>query len=79
MGSTAQVRKDTDTRGGRHPGDILLLQVSYTGGPRVWIVFLSDVVHDDEYGGEHPCGVPMPYHSEAAKTSRQRVMGDTVG
>ena len=60
-------------------GVSLALQGVDTVSTSVWIRFLGSVGRIDEDGGEHPCGVPIPYHREAGDTSIQRVMGDTGG
>ena len=75
----APVGKSVVTRGGGKPGVIIFLQGGDAGGPSVWIGFLGAVERDDEYGGEHPCGVPTPDHRLLGKTKIRPFMGDTGG
>ena len=59
------------------PGVRLFLQVGDTCDHDIQIKILGAVACSDEDGGEHPRGVPTPYHVEVSKTARLLVTGDT--
>ena len=73
----ALVGKADATGEGVRPGASLVLQLSGTRGPNVWIEVLEYVRCGDENGGEHPCGVTTPDHGKAGEMARRRVIGDT--